>query len=253
MRNPYTRPGGMFGRRNAGGFSRAGAASAPAGPTVILNAAYLTDTLLTPGSAAVGNGDPVESWAMATGGTFNYGLAASAGANVNPVYVTASGVHTDGGSAALTCATPVVIPADTDCVIYVKCVLAGFGDIIIGKSNNAMHFAFGGGAGWYIQNAAGAFATLYGEPTDSTFLARARRVSGVWYFAWTGQAETVSGGGTLGAASLSFDTVLGYASSGGAGTLDTFPPAGQYIQKIKILSGTSDPDTAYETANGGTL
>ena len=39
MRSPYTRPGGMFGRRNASAFTRAGAAAASGDPNAIISVA----------------------------------------------------------------------------------------------------------------------------------------------------------------------------------------------------------------------
>jgi hypothetical protein len=222
-------------------------AAAASGPTVILDAAYLTDTLLNASANPVSDGDPVDSWAMATGGTFTNALAVTAGASAYPVYVTASGVHTGGGNAAVTCATPVTIPADTDCVIYVKFNFAGGDFYPLGHSTGLSKFQCDENGGFYL--AAPGFVTIGRDiyPTAGVTLARARRTSNVWTFAMTGNAEAGADGGTMAGQALTFDTLLASSSMG------EFSSTGNYIQKIKIWSGTSDPDTAYETANGGVL
>lgn len=237
----------------SGGYESAPPAVA-SGPTVIADLNWLTDSgILNMVGAPIENGFYVGTWPWATGGTATSALAIAAGADGGPVYDLTNGVGSDGtGNQALTLPTPVTIPADTDCVIYLKCVLAVYGDMLIGKSNSYASIVFGGNAGWQLLNAAGAGASCYGEPTDATYLARARRSSGVWSFAWTGQAELAAdGGGTLGSAAIIIDTIL--ARSTGGSNLDEFPLTGQYLQKLYIYHGSSSPDTAYETANGGIL
>ncbi len=236
-----------------GGFEAAPPAAGILTPTVVLN---IGDA----GNATWGNdsnefpppdGGYCTKTVTGTGGPFLSSLAILAGATEPPTYNTGQGIHTLGANAALACATPVVIPADADCVIYIKCVLASFGDIILGCSTSGAYIVFGGTGGWAIVNASAAGTFCYGEPTDATFLARARRTSGVWTFAWTGQAEIAAdGGGTLGNAAITLDTLL---AQGNGATLNGFSPTGQYLQKAYIFHGSSTPDTAYETANGGIL
>lgn len=254
MRNCYTRPGGMFGRRNAGVFTRAGA-SAVAGPTVLLNAAYLTDTLLDDTASSISNGENVGSWAMATGGTYTRSSAVDAGASDWPVYVAASGVHTAGGLAALTCATPVTIPANADCVIYVKGNLQATSQLrALGKTNGYGRFEIGGDGDCLINLVIGASDSVtayFAVAATGVKLYRCRRVSGVWSSVMTGETEiAMTATGTVTGA-LSFDTLLAFANSGAG--LDSFSAPGDYLQKLYIYHGSSTPDTAYEIANGGTL
>lgn len=239
------------------GAGPAAALLGSSGPTVLLNAAYLTDTILNDVAAPAGNLDALSSWAMATGGTFTKALAVAAGASGvdGPFYVTASGVHTGGVNVALTCATPVVIPADTDCVIYVKAKLSlsptfyAFGSSTV--AGNRIAVQGDGDAGVEITfGGTNQVSVYYGTHAAGVYLYRFRRSGSSWYIARTGDAEqsaTVSGTAT---AAISLDTLLGHRTGG---TLDTYSATGEYLQKAYIFHGSSTPDTAYEIANGGTL
>ena len=232
-------------------------AAAASGPTVILDAAYLTDTLLDESNGAVSNGSTVGSWAMAAGGTWTYVLANAAGATEYPAYITASGVHTNGGNAALTCATPVTIPAATDFVAYLKLVMpASASACLIGNSAAAnrvitvetiegevsINFSIDG------SNYAGVFSST---DMEGTKLYRFRRSGSTLYIAATGLAESSASvtGAITGAAA--FDTLLGYSSTGSG--LTGFAASGCYLQKAYIFHGSSTADTTYETNNGGVL
>jgi len=229
--------------------------AAVAGPTVLLNADYLTDTILDEVSAPVGNGSTVTSWTMATGGVWTSALAVAAGAADQPTYITASGVHTNGASAALTVATPITIPANADCVIYVKAKLSisptfyAFGSSTV--AGNRIAVQGDGDAGVDIMFSGTTQISLYyGTHTAGVYLYRFRRSGSSWYIARTGDAEqsaTVSGTAT---AAISLDTMLGQRVGG---TLDTFSATGEYLQKAYIYHGSSSPDTTYETNNGGVL
>lgn len=256
MRNPYTRPGGMFGRRSAGGFTRA-SASAPAGPTVILDANYLTDALLNGGGSAIGNGDLVGSWPTATGGTFTDTLALAAGATDRCTYVTASGVHTAGLAAALTLPTPVTIPAG-EFRMYYRFKYSGSGILYFLSSPQSLSAA--GGAQIYIysgatrlQCAAGTSTEVAGSFTAGDYtLFCCRDASDVLYYAWSGSATLQAGGSMVG--SFEFANMLAQSSDeSSGGILDYFSSSGNFIQKIKIESGISSRDLVWEAANGGTL
>ncbi len=221
------------------------------GPTVLLNANYLTDTLLQAGDIAMADGERVNKWTMATGGEWNYALANAAGALSRPTYIAASGVHTDGESSALTVATPVTIPADTACVIYIRCVVTTW-PIFLGKSNGDGEISFDPYSGVGIKSSDGsAYYSAFVEPGPGTYLVRYRRTSaGVWSLAHTGQVEV--GGGDNYAGAIVFDTLLGRGTAG-SGVLNDFVASGQYLQKLYIYHGSSSPDTTYETNNGGVL
>jgi len=233
-------------------------ASGGASPTVLLNAAYATDTIVDDGAVPIANGNPVDSWTFTTGGEFNYTLANLAGASARPQWIAASGVHTNGTNAALTCATPITIPADTDCVIYVKANLGALesGLNAIGGSTNSHFVSIGtsdgdGDHSANIEIGGGndLNAVMTGKTTTGVYLLRFTRASGVWLFACTGVASAaMAPTGTVSGA-ISFNTLLGY----GGGTLSSFSSPGMYLQKLKIWSGTSDPDTVFEAANGGAL
>ena len=235
-------------------------AAAPSAPTVLLNAAYATDTLLDEGDAAVGNGSRVHKWTMSTGGLWTFALAEPAGALVAPVNVTASGVHTGGDNAALTCTTPVTIPADTDCVIYVKANLGAYestmvplglstgGYLEINSGDTELGHDVTLGLDGTFTNYVG--GRLGGSITTGVHLIRLIRASGAWTFAATGTASfSPATGGTV-AGAFSFNTLLARGSSG---TLDLFSSSAMCLQKLKISYGSSSPDTAYELANGGLL
>jgi len=230
--------------------------AAVAGPTVLLNADYLTDTLLNDADLLIANGDSVASWATATGGTFTQALATRAGADSTfCVFTTADGVQTGGNNAALTVATPITIPAATDCVIYVKAKLSisptfyAFGSSTV--AGNRIAVQGDGDAGVDIMFSGTTQISLYyGTHTAGVYLYRFRRSGSSWYIARTGDAEqsaTVSGTAT---AAISLDTMLGQRVGG---TLDTFSATGEYLQKAYIYHGSSSPDTTYETNNGGVL
>jgi len=234
--------------------------AAVAGPTVLLNADWSTDTILDEVSAPAGNGSTVTSWTMATGGVWTSALAVAAGAADQPTYITASGVHTNGAFAALTVATPITIPADTDCVIYVVANLSAYetAGAMLGMSSAAavrLEIEVGDtelGHRVFLNFSAGGQAFLRLSATvTGVYLFRLTRAAGVWSIAATGVASAaMTPTGTVTGA-ISFDTLMAYSLAGSG--LDTFASSGLYLQKIKIWSGTSDPDTAYETANGGTL
>ena len=233
--------------------------AAVAGPTVLLNADYLTDTILNDVSAPAGNLDALSSWATATGGTFTKALAVAAGASVvdGPFYVTTSGIHTDGVNVALTVATPITIPANTDCVIYVKVKLQMTSQLtVFGNSASDTRLELFGdwdtAASFAIANAGSDGVTAFwGTAVTTATLYRLRRSGSTWYAARTGDAEqTMTGFGTTTAA-ISINTLLAYSSTGSG--LNQFSQGGNYLQKLYIRSGTSTPDTDYETANGGTL
>lgn len=229
-------------------------AVAAAGATVILNAAYATDTLLD------GLGDPItdldllDSWAPATGPTFNFTNAYAAGATQRPVYVAASGVS-GGAQAALTSATTVTIPAGQDCLIYVKANLGVTPRLYpLGLSSSAdVRVGVAGDGDATVDVSVGATLSVslyYDTHSAGVYLYRFRRSGSSWYIARTGDAEqsaTVIGTAT---AAISFDTLLGYRNGSG---LDVFSASGDYLQKLKISYGSASPDTAYELANGGLL
>lgn len=250
----------MIGAGYIGSRSRAPLSAGGGGPTVLLDANYLTDTLINPSDAAVSNGERVKSWTMATGGAWTSALAIAAGAGQAPIYVAASGVHASIDNGALTCAAPVTILADADCVIYAKVNLGALesGLNFIGSSTSGQNVSIGtsDGDGNHTANIAFdgigtsyATAVMTGQTATGVYLLRFTRASGVWSFACTGVASAamIPTGAVSGA--ISFDTLLAY----GGGTLTSFSSTDMYLQKLKIWSGTSDPDTAYETANGGTL
>mgnify|MGYP003558049476 CR=1 FL=1 len=236
-------------------------AAAASGPTVILDAAYRTDTLLDQGLVPITNGGELDSWAMATGGTFNYETAFLAGASARPIWLLGTpgpgGVHTAGNNAALTCATPVTIPAATDFVAYLKLVMpASASACLIGNSAAAnrvitvetiegevsINFSIDG------SNYAGVFSST---DMEGTKLYRFRRSGSTLYIAATGLAESSASvtGAITGAAA--FDTLLGYSSTGSG--LTGFAASGCYLQKAYIFHGSSTADTTYETNNGGVL
>jgi hypothetical protein len=248
MRNPYTRPGGMFGRRAAGGFTRASAAAAP---TVILNAVYLTDTLLNASANPVSNGDPVDSWAMATGGTFTNALAVTAGASAYPVYVAASGVHTAAGNAALTCATPVTIPADTDFRLYVSFKMTSGLLFALGRTSGIGRLQISPAGGVSLNAPSGTNAARSAAiPTGSNVLLRILRVGTTYTSAWTGTASaTMTDGDITLAEEFTFNTLLAY--SDGESSLDTFSDTGNYLRTLKISYGVGTADTDYETTING--
>ena len=222
--------------------------SAPSGPTVLLNAAYLTDTLLNDAALPIANGDSVASWATATGGTFTQALADAAGADSTfCIFTTADGVQTGGNNAALTTATPITIPANADCVIYAKCVYAGGDFYLFGKSDGASYIQFDENNGAAVKGDGGGSAGTLAYPVPGSYLFRARRASNVWRFAWTGQSDFVADSDTLAGGAVTVDTLLA------ANSMASFSASGNYLQKIYIRHGTSAPDTAYETSNGGAL
>ena len=226
--------------------------AAPSAPTILLDLNYATDTLLNASANPVSNGDPVDSWVAATGGTWTQALAVAAGADPQYLtYVAASGVHTAGLNAALTVATPVTIPADTACVIYIRCVVTTW-PIFLGKSNGDGEISFDPYSGVGIKSSDGsAYYSAFVEPGPGTYLVRYRRTSaGVWSLAHTGQVEV--GGGDNYAGAIVFDTLLGRGTAG-SGVLNDFVASGQYLQKLYIYHGSSSPDTTYETNNGGVL
>jgi hypothetical protein len=206
---------------------------------------------------AITNGDPVKSWAFATGGTATQALAVAAGAD--PQYLTwvaASGVHTSGLNAALTLPTPVTIPAATDCVIYALIKLPVTSQLLaLGNSTSALTRIDIGGDGEVSGNVtidgSNQALSYWASATTTATLYRFRRSGSTWYAARTGDAEqTMSNTGTPTGA-IVFDTLLAY---GGSGTgLDAFSPTGNYLQKLYIYHGSSTPNTAYEIANGGAL
>jgi hypothetical protein len=238
--------------------------SGSSGPTVLLDANWATDTIVDDGLVPIADGNPVDVWTMATGGEWTYTTAAVAGASARPIWVAASGVHTAGASAALTTASPVTIPADTDCVIYVVANVAEYGLALALGSTAATgpNLRITGGSTGDTESSQISFglkpsafesviATLSGL-YQGQMTVRVRRVSNIWRYAATGVADAAMtvDGVPLTSYSISLDTLL--ATNGGA-SLNEFSASGCYIQKLKIWSGTSDPDTAYETANGGTL
>lgn len=230
------------------------------GPTVILDLDYLTDTILNAGDTTIADGQRIKSWAAATGGTFTKALAVAAGADGEPKYVSASGVHTEGNSTALTSATPVTIPADTDCVIYVEANLGALesGLYAIGSTadNAAVVCSTGDGGSdhsvilSFADGTSDVAAVMTGRTATGVHLLRFIRASGVWSFACTGVASAaMTPTGTVSGA-LTFDTLLAIGLSG---TLASFSFTSMYLQKLKIWKNTSSPDTDYETANGGVL
>lgn len=233
-----------------------------AGPTTILDLNWLTDPgILSMIGAPIENGFYVGTWPFATGGTATSALAIAAGADGGPVYDLTNGVGSDGtGNQALTLPTPVTIPADTDCVIYVVANLPVEGEMyVMGSTAAASLVRINGGYEPDTSNAQvrvdlGLFGVVYANLTGlytGQMTIRIRRVSGVWRSAATGVADTAM---TVDLAPSSFaislDTLHGV---GGGSGLNAFSSTGCYLQKLKIWSGTSDPDTAYETANGGVL
>ena len=235
-----------------GSAARRRAASGILTPTVVLN-------IGDDGNATWGNdsnefpppdGGYCTKTVTGVGGPFLSSLAILAGATEPPTYNTGQGIHTLGANAALTCATPVVIPADADCVIYLKCVVS---DTMyqLGSTSNQACIQFDAAAGFYMQGNDASVVSLYGEPAAGTYLVRVRRASNAWRIAWTGQADAAAEGDAIGGASLSFDTLL--ARSGATPGLAFFSSTGQYLQKAYIYHGSSTPDTDYETANGGVL
>jgi len=237
--------------------------SAPSGPTVIANLNYLTDPgILNMVGAPIENGFYVGTWPWATGGTATSALAIAAGADGGPVYDLTNGVGSDGtGNQALTLPSPVTIPADADCVIYVKANLGALeaSMSVLGKTSGAgvgVNIGTGDGETEHTINisfspTANASIALTSLVATGVYLFRLTRASGVWSAAATGFASAaMTAAGTVSGA-VSFDTLLAKTDSGGS--LDSFSATTMYIQKIKIWSGTSDPDTAFETANGGAL
>ena len=241
-----------------------GGSAAPSGPTVILDANYATDTIINLADVPISNGEFVKSWTPATGPAFTSALAIAAGATDSPAWVSASGVETLGASAAVTSATPVTIPADADCVIYAVANVAEYGLLLLLGSASTLGptLRITGGSTGDTESSQITFglkpsafesviATLSGL-YQGQMTVRVRRVSGVWRYAATGVADAAMtvDGVPLTSYSISLDTLL--ATNSGA-SLNEFAASGNFIQKIKIWSGTSDPDTDYETANGGIL
>jgi len=236
------------------------------GPTVLLNADWLTDTLLNASANPVSNGDPVDSWATATGGTFTNALAVTAGASQYPVYVAASGVHTAGGSAALTVATPITIPANADCDIYFYVNLSQYESTMIAAGLTAgtgyVFFIAGDtetdhAAQLWLTETDGLSRTLSGAITTGDYLIRFGRASNAWTCAATGVADAPmveNGMPTLGAA-ISIDTLL--ARSGTGSGLTNFSLTGGYIKKACIVtypsgySGRAAYRSALETTLSG--
>jgi hypothetical protein len=235
---------------------------AESGPTVLLDANYLTDTLLRlDDSPATSSGHIVARWITGTGGEFNRTLAQAAGATDDTQLTVGSGVSTGGVAAALTCATPVTIPANTDCVIYAKVNLGAYESQLYavgasGSGNRYVSINTGDTETEHsttlnFDGSANVYAVLTGEITTGVYLLRYTRASGVWSFACTGVASAaMTPTGTVSGA-ISFDTLLAFSSAGG--TLDAFSGSTMFVQKLKIWTGTSSPDTTFETANGGTL
>lgn len=242
------------------GAGPAAALLGSSGPTVLLDANWATDTIVDDGLVPIADGNPVDVWTMATGGDFNYTTAAVAGASARPIWVAASGIHTAGNNAALTTASPVVIPADTDCVIYVKANLALEMELKALGNSAAVDVRLLVQAGdgvaehlvtLFLNGTNYVSATMTAQTAAGVYLLRFTRTSGVWSFACTGVASaSMAATGTV-TGSLAFNTLLAFSSTGSG--LDDFSGSGIYLQKLKIWSGTSDPDTTFETANGGTL
>ena len=242
------------------GAGPAAALLGSSGPTVILDANYATDTIINLADVPISNGEFVKSWTPATGPAFTSALAIAAGATDSPAWVSASGVETLGASAAVTSATPVTIPANTDCVIYVEANLGALesGLYAIGSTadNAAIVCSTGDGGSdhsvilSFADGTSNVTAVMAGRTATGVHLLRFIRASGVWSFACTGVASAaMSPTGTVSGV-LAFDTLLAF---GGSGTLASFSLTDMCLQKLKIWKGTSSPDTDYETANGGVL
>lgn len=226
-------------------------ASSGSSPTVLLNAAYLADTLLNEGATPCANGEQVDSWAAATGGTFNFTRAELAGAAGRPLFITASGVHTSGGNCALTVATPITIPDGQDFRLYVSFKLTAGNLWALGNTNKGGRLEMNPVVGLTLFAVDGHSITLASAiPTGSNVLLRILRSGTSYTAAWTGTASAaMTDGSAHGTDGFEFNTLLGYSDS--ESTLDQFSDSGNYLRTLKIEYGVGTADTAYETAING--
>ena len=229
------------------------------GPTVLLNANYLTDTLINLSNVPVSNGEYVKSWATATGGTFTSALAIAAGATDAPVYVAASGVETLGANAALTVATPITIPADTDCDIWVYTYWSEAGyNYLLGRVSGSEFVALDDSLGGQVANSEGGLSYYDGAyPAVGWRLLRAgRSAAGAWTFAWTGRSEVSATDSGAGAGQIRLDTILAMDGTG-SGFLGNFASSGNFLKAARIVTypsgyaGRAAYRSAYETAISG--
>ena len=187
------------------------------------------------------------------GGPFLSSLAILAGATEPPTYNTGQGIHTLGANAALTCATPVVIPAtstDWDLWVYVDLPAAAQMFALTFSGNEEVKFILSPDApqsGIYD----GVGATYTNTPLGSgTKLFRLGFTSGVASIAWTGHASGAADIDTY-TASNSFDTLLGNVAAG------SYSSTGCYLRAMRIASypvgytGRAAYRSAYEIAVSG--
>jgi hypothetical protein len=219
--------------------------------TTLVNANYLTDSLLQAGDLPIGDGTGVNKWTMATGGLWTYPLAVTAGAVDRPTYVAASGVHTDGLQAALTTASPVTIPADTDFRLYVSFKMTSGLLFALGRTSGIGRLQISPAGGVNLNAPSGTAAIRSAAiPTGSNVLLRILRVGTTYTSAWTGTASaTMTDGDITLAEEFEFNTLLAY--SDGESSLDTFSDTGNYLRTLKISYGVGTADTDYETTING--
>lgn len=229
-------------------------------PTILLDLNYATDTLLNASANPVSNGDPVDSWVAATGGTWTQALAVAAGADPQYLtYVAASGVHTAGNNAALTTATPITIPADVDCDIWVYTYWSGAGyNYLLGRVSGSEFVALDDSLGGQVANSEGGLSYYDGAyPAVGWRLLRAgRSAAGAWTFAWTGRSEVSATDSGAGAGQIRLDTILAMDGSG-SGLLGNYASSGNFLKAARIVTypsgyaGRAAYRSAYETAISG--
>ena len=239
--------------------------AAASGPTVLLDADWSTNTILNDSDLAITNGDPVKSWAFATGGTATQALAVAAGAD--PQYLTwvaASGVHTNGLNAAVTLPTPVTIPADTEFRLYCRGHWSGSSGGLLAFLSSPQAGSEAGGTAFYIFNDTidtrvglalyeGGTTTVTGTvATGDVLVLFSRNGAGDIQVAWSGSStlQTV--------ASLSRQIQIAHVLAFGndeasSANINVFSTTGNYFKSAKLTLGVSGRDTVYEAANGGTL